>query len=59
MVALCFLAITKHKNLTKKVPIGVKTCIKSQKGCWMLEIINQNQTFFFLLPFKNIVTMAS
>jgi hypothetical protein len=44
---------------TKKVPIVVKTCIRSQKGCRMLKIINQNQTFIFLLPFKNIITMAS
>ncbi len=54
-----FSSYYKHKNLTKKVPIAVKTCIRSQKGRRMLNIINQNQTFIFLLPFKNIVTMAS
>jgi len=53
-----FSSYYKHKNLTKKVPIRVKTCIRNQKGRQMLNIINQNQTFF-LLPFKNIITMAS
>jgi hypothetical protein len=42
---------TKHK--------GSKHVTRSQKGSWMLNIINQNQTFIFLLPFKTIIIMAS
>jgi hypothetical protein len=36
-----------------------KHVTKSQKRCWMLDIISQNQTFIFLLPFKTIGIMAS
>jgi hypothetical protein len=39
---------------------GLKHVTKSQKGCRMLNGINQNQTFIYLLPFKTIVIfMAS
>jgi hypothetical protein len=38
---------------------GSKHITRSQKRCKMLDIINQNQTFIFLLPFKTIVIMAS
>jgi len=38
---------------------GSKHIIMSQKWCWMLNIMSQNRTFIFLLPFKTIVIMAS
>jgi len=39
--------------------IRPKHITRSQKGRWILDIISQNQTFIFLLPFKTIVIMAS
>jgi hypothetical protein len=42
-----------------QVHAGPKHKIRSQKGYQMLNIINQNQTFMCLLPFKTIVIMAS
>jgi hypothetical protein len=38
---------------------GSKHVTRSQKGHQILYIINQNQTFIFLLPFKTIVVVAS
>ncbi len=38
---------------------GSKCLTRSQKGHWMLNITNQNQTFILLLPFETIVLMAS
>jgi hypothetical protein len=38
---------------------GSKHVIRSRKGCQMLDTINQNQTFIFLLPLKTIVIMAN
>jgi hypothetical protein len=37
---------------------GSKHVTRSQKGHQILYIINQNQNFIFLLPFKTIVIMA-
>jgi len=36
-----------------------KHIIRSKKGHKMLDIINQNQTFIFLLSFKTIVIMVN
>jgi hypothetical protein len=38
---------------------GSKHVTRNQKGCWMLNVISQNQTFIFLLPFQTIIIMAS
>jgi hypothetical protein len=37
---------------------GSKHVTRSQKRCQLLDIISQNQTIIFLLPFKTIVIMA-
>jgi hypothetical protein len=39
--------------------LGSKHVTRNQKGRQMLNIINQNQTFITLLPFKTIVIVAS
>jgi hypothetical protein len=44
-------------SLHKQGGCGLKHVTRSQKRHKMLDIINQNQTFF-LLPFKTIVIMA-
>jgi hypothetical protein len=44
----------------KHLDISRSKCVtRSQKGCQMLDITNQNQTFIYLLPFETIVIMAS
>jgi hypothetical protein len=42
-----------------KTICGSKQVTRSQKGRRMLDIINQNQTFIYLLPFNTIVIIAS
>ncbi len=50
-----FKKLKARKNFTTRS----KHVTRSQKWHWMLDIISQNQTFIFLLPFKTIVIMAS
>jgi hypothetical protein len=58
---ICILQALFYEGGMVKQPVGggSKHITRSQKGYWMLNIINQNQTFILLLPFKTIVIMAS
>jgi hypothetical protein len=47
------------RDESNKWNVGSKHVTRSQKGCWMLNKISQNQIFIFLLLFKTIVIMAS
>jgi len=48
-----------HNELFVIEVFGSKHVIMSQKGHQMLDLINQNQTFNFLLPLKTIVIMEN
>jgi len=57
--AICILqALFYEGDMGKQPGGGSKHITRSQKGCRMLNIINQNQTFIFLLPFKTIIIMT-
>jgi len=49
----------KGNHNTEWIIRGSKHVTRNQKGCWMLNIISQNQTFIYLLPFQTIIIMAS
>ncbi len=55
----CMKCFYKHINKHFKLSNGSKHITRNQKRCWLLNIINQNQEFIYLLPYKIIIIMAS